>query len=45
MLMLEDCTQCIIMIQPVLYAYSFNGPPEVRAEPMHPIPPTSYTLT
>lgn len=25
----QDLTQALIMIQPVLYAYSFNGPPEV----------------
>jgi protein transport protein SEC23 len=24
----EDLTQCLIMIQPILYSYSFNGPPE-----------------
>lgn len=24
----EDVTQSLIMIQPILYAYSFNGPPE-----------------
>ncbi|CAF0777901.1 unnamed protein product [Adineta ricciae] len=24
----EDLTQCLVMIQPILYAYSFNGPPE-----------------
>merc|ERR1719469_1261046 len=24
----EDHTQCLIMIQPILYSYSFNGPPE-----------------
>lgn len=28
--MVEDLTQSLIMIQPILYAYSFNGPPEVR---------------
>jgi len=28
MLMVEDLTQSLIMIQPILYAYSFNGPPE-----------------
>ncbi|KAI0231612.1 Protein transport protein Sec23A [Lamellibrachia satsuma] len=28
MLLVEDLTQCLIMIQPILYAYSFNGPPE-----------------
>ncbi|XP_077299748.1 transport protein Sec23 isoform X3 [Arctopsyche grandis] len=28
MLMREDLTQSLIMIQPILYAYSFNGPPE-----------------
>merc|ERR1719187_2095288 len=27
-LMREDLTQCLIMIQPILYSYSFNGPPE-----------------
>ena len=25
----EDVTQCLVMIQPILYAYSFSGPPEV----------------
>jgi hypothetical protein len=29
-LFVEDLTQCLIMIQPILYAYSFNGPPEVK---------------
>ncbi|CAI8008231.1 Protein transport protein Sec23A [Geodia barretti] len=24
----EDVTQSLVMIQPILYAYSFNGPPE-----------------
>merc|ERR1712012_1171812 len=28
MLFREDVTQCLIMIQPILYSYSFNGPPE-----------------
>ncbi|KAH7966237.1 hypothetical protein HPB49_014696 [Dermacentor silvarum] len=28
MLNREDMTQSLIMIQPILYAYSFNGPPE-----------------
>lgn len=28
MLMCEDLTQSLIMIQPILYSYSFNGPPE-----------------
>lgn len=28
--MRQDLTQSLIMIQPILYAYSFNGPPEVR---------------
>lgn len=28
MLMKEDLTQSLIMIQPILYSYSFNGPPE-----------------
>ncbi|CAH1792238.1 unnamed protein product [Owenia fusiformis] len=27
-LLREDLTQSLIMIQPILYAYSFNGPPE-----------------
>lgn len=26
--MREDLTQSLIMIQPILYSYSFNGPPE-----------------
>ena len=26
----EDVTQSLVMIQPILYAYSFSGPPEVR---------------
>ena len=25
----EDVNNCLIMIQPTLYSYSFNGPPEV----------------
>lgn len=25
----QDLTQALIMVQPVLYAYSFSGPPEV----------------
>ncbi|XP_006824846.1 protein transport protein Sec23A [Saccoglossus kowalevskii] len=32
MLMREDLTQSLIMVQPILYAYSFNGPPEVRTD-------------
>ncbi|PNF42856.1 Protein transport protein Sec23A [Cryptotermes secundus] len=28
MLMREDLTQSLIMIQPILYSYNFNGPPE-----------------
>ncbi|XP_076311704.1 transport protein Sec23 isoform X1 [Tachypleus tridentatus] len=28
LLMREDLTQSLIMVQPILYAYSFNGPPE-----------------
>ena len=28
MLNREDLTQSLIMIQPLLYSYSFNGPPE-----------------
>jgi protein transport protein SEC23 len=28
-LMIEELTQSLIMIQPILYSYSFNGPPEV----------------
>ena len=27
----QDLTQSLIMIQPILYSYSFHGPPEVRA--------------
>ena len=27
--MRQDLTQSLIMVQPILYAYSFNGPPEV----------------
>jgi protein transport protein SEC23 len=26
--MIEDVTNALIMIQPILYSYSFNGPPE-----------------
>jgi protein transport protein SEC23 len=29
-LLVEDLTQCLVMIQPILYAYSFGGPPEVK---------------
>ncbi len=32
-LLVEDLTQCLVMIQPILYAYSFNGPPEVNDFP------------
>ena len=28
--MRQDLTQSLIMIQPILYAYSFSGPPEER---------------
>lgn len=28
MLMREDLTQSLVMIQPILYSYNFNGPPE-----------------
>ena len=28
MLNREDLTQSLVMIQPILYSYSFNGPPE-----------------
>ena len=28
MLNREDLTQSLIMVQPLLYSYSFNGPPE-----------------
>ena len=32
----EDVTQSLVMIQPILYAYSFNGPPEVsNCTPAH----------
>ena len=37
--MRQDLTQSLIMIQPILYAYSFSGPPEVRA-----MAPQSSTL-
>ncbi|UYV74927.1 SEC23A, partial [Cordylochernes scorpioides] len=30
MLTREDVSQSLTMIQPILYSYSFNGPPEVR---------------
>lgn len=29
----QDLTQSLIMIQPILYAYSFHGPPEVSVTP------------
>lgn len=29
MLVKEDLTNSLIMIQPIVYAYSFSGPPEV----------------
>lgn len=29
----QDLTQSLIMIQPILYSYSFHGPPEVRLLP------------
>lgn len=28
----EDVTNSLIMIQPILYSYSFQGPPEVSTE-------------
>ncbi len=28
--MIEELTTSLIMIQPILYSYSFNGPPEVK---------------
>lgn len=28
MLMREDLTNSLIMVQPILYSYGFNGPPE-----------------
>uniref|UniRef100_A0A3Q2PPH8 Protein transport protein SEC23 n=1 Tax=Fundulus heteroclitus TaxID=8078 RepID=A0A3Q2PPH8_FUNHE len=34
----EDLTQSLIMIQPILYSYSFHGPPEVSLSPL--IPPS-----
>ena len=27
----EDVVNCLVMIQPTLFAYSFNGPPEVAS--------------
>lgn len=30
--MRQDLTQSLIMVQPILYAYSFNGPPEVSVK-------------
>ncbi len=30
--MRQDLTQSLIMVQPILYAYSFNGPPEVNIQ-------------
>ena len=33
-LLVEDLTQCLVMIQPILYAYSFSGPPEVSSVSM-----------
>lgn len=29
----QDLTQSLIMVQPILYAYSFHGPPEVSLTP------------
>ncbi len=29
----QDLTQSLIMIQPILYSYSFHGPPEVSLTP------------
>ena len=33
----QDLTQSLIMVQPMLYSYSFHGPPEVSVAP-HPGP-------
>ena len=31
----QDLTQSLIMIQPILYSYSFHGPPEVSLPTNH----------
>lgn len=33
----QDLTQSLIMVQPILYSYSFYGPPEVSIKPLHAI--------
>ncbi|KAE8277077.1 Protein transport protein Sec23B [Larimichthys crocea] len=33
----QDLTQSLIMIQPILYSYSFHGPPEVSLTPSMPL--------
>lgn len=33
----QDLTQSLIMIQPILYSYSFHGPPEVSLTPSTPL--------
>lgn len=30
----QDLTQSLIMMQPILYSYSFHGPPEVSLTPL-----------
>lgn len=35
----QDLTQSLIMIQPILYSYSFYGPPEVSLTPSTPLLP------
>ena len=32
----QDLTQSLIMVQPILYSYSFHGPPEVSLTPSTP---------
>lgn len=33
----QDLTQSLIMVQPILYSYSFYGPPEVSITPFRPL--------
>lgn len=33
----QDLTQSLIMVQPILYSYSFYGPPEVSLTPFMPL--------
>lgn len=40
----QDLTQSLIMVQPILYSYSFYGPPEVRLDPTRPDPSRAHLI-